>query len=299
MNLLETQRRMAAAIMVPLTAEGKIGTTTARGTSVKAEAALIIKPNDRLTSLERLEIYSRSYWFRLLDSFTEDFPGLEAIVGRERFARLATQYLRQSPSRSFTLRDLGSMLVDWLTRNPAYLGEHKELALDMARLEWAHVIAFDEMQAPVLDPEHLLEPSPEMRVGIQPYVTLLETQYPVDELRVAIRAADEGRSSASNAASRRRAHSVRKVGRSRKQQVFIAVHRVDSSVYYRRLEREEFQILRALQQGRPIGRAIATGLKHSVRPPDEIPQLLRLWFGAWAQFGWLTVYEKRKGKVST
>lgn len=298
MNLLETQRRMAAAMMVPLTAEGKIATKTARGTSMRAEAALILKPNNRLTSLERLEIYSRSYWFRLLDSFTEDFPGVEAIVGRERFAKLATQYLRECPSRSFTLRDLGSQVVDWLTRNPAYLGEHKELALDMARLEWAHVIAFDEMQAPVLDPEHLLEPSPEMRVGIQPYVTLLETQYPVDELRVSIRAADEGRSSASNAASRRRAHSVRKVGRSRKQQVFIAVHRVDSSVYYRRLEREEFQILRALQQGRPIGRAIAGGLKHSVRPPDEIPQLLRLWFGAWAQFGWLTVYQKRKGKES-
>ena len=52
-----------------------------------AEAAQIIKPNDRLSSLERLQIYSRSYWFRILDSFTEDFPGLRAIVGEKQFER--------------------------------------------------------------------------------------------------------------------------------------------------------------------------------------------------------------------
>lgn len=294
MNLLETQRRMAAAMMVPLTAEGRVAVKTARGTSTKAEAALILKPNDRLTSLERLEIYSRSFWFRLLDSFTEDFPGLEAIVGRERFAKLATQYLRQCPSRSFTLRDLGAQLVDWMTANPAYLGEQKELALDMARLEWAHVVAFDGAQAPLLDPEHLLEPTPEMRIGLQPYLSLLEVQYPVDELRVAIRATDDGRNSASNSAGRRRAHAVRKIGRSRKQTLMIAVHRVDASVYYRRLEPEEYRVLRALQRGQPIGRAIAEGLKGTHRTPDEIPQLLQEWFGAWSQFGWLTVFEKRK-----
>ncbi|MFN7991982.1 MAG: putative DNA-binding domain-containing protein [Bryobacteraceae bacterium] len=294
MNLLETQRRMAAAMMVPLTAEGRVAVKTARGTSTKAEAALILKPNDRLTSLERLEIYSRSYWFRLLDSFTEDFPGLEAIVGRERFAKLATQYLRQCPSRSFTLRDLGAQLVEWLTENPAYLGEQKELALDMARLEWAHIVAFDGAQAPLLDPEHLLEPSPEMRIGLQPYLSLLEVQYPVDELRVAIRATDDGRHSASNSSGRRKSHAVRKVGRSRKQALTIAVHRVDASVYYRRLEPEEYRLLRALQRGQPIGRAIFEGLNGSQRTPDEVPQLLQEWFGAWAQFGWLTVFEKRK-----
>ncbi len=28
-----------------------------------------IKPNDRLTSFERLEIYNRHYWFRVLSAF--------------------------------------------------------------------------------------------------------------------------------------------------------------------------------------------------------------------------------------
>ncbi len=33
----------------------------------------IIKPNDRLTGRERLEIYSRQYWFRVLDSLVRRF----------------------------------------------------------------------------------------------------------------------------------------------------------------------------------------------------------------------------------
>jgi hypothetical protein len=38
-------------------------------------AAEFIKPNDRLSSFERLEIYNRQYWFRVLDCLYDDYPG--------------------------------------------------------------------------------------------------------------------------------------------------------------------------------------------------------------------------------
>ena len=44
-------------------------------TEWRGEADALVKPNDRLTPLERLEIYSRSYWFRVLDCLYDDFPG--------------------------------------------------------------------------------------------------------------------------------------------------------------------------------------------------------------------------------
>jgi hypothetical protein len=66
MTLLEVQRRMANAIFQPLTRSDRM----AGGADAE-----FIKPNNRLTSLERLEIYSRSYWFRILDSLYDDFPG--------------------------------------------------------------------------------------------------------------------------------------------------------------------------------------------------------------------------------
>ena len=42
----------------------------------RARLIELVKPNDRLTSTERLNIYHRQYWYRILDSFNEDFPGL-------------------------------------------------------------------------------------------------------------------------------------------------------------------------------------------------------------------------------
>ena len=49
---------------------------------MRAAAAEFIKPNDRLSSFERLEIYNRQYWFRLLDCLYEDYPGLLSVLGK-------------------------------------------------------------------------------------------------------------------------------------------------------------------------------------------------------------------------
>src|SRR5580658_11114929 len=172
MNLLELQRRFAGAVMSPLKA------------SVSAQANELVKPNERLTSTERLNIYHRQYWYRILDSFSEDFPGLRAMLGERAFERLAKAYLTDCPSQAFTLRNLGSRLDRWLTEHPQFAGQKVGLALDMIRLEWAHIEAFDSAERKALGPEDLIELGPEMAIALQPYIRLLELQYPVDKLRV-------------------------------------------------------------------------------------------------------------------
>ena len=84
MNLLNIQRRMARAVMTPLTPSERMRSVAPDGKSNRRVAAEIIKPNDRLTSFERLEIYNRQYWFRVLAAFAEDFPGLRAVLGERR-----------------------------------------------------------------------------------------------------------------------------------------------------------------------------------------------------------------------
>src|SRR5271170_511823 len=217
MSLVKLQRQFATAIMAPLAPSGR-------------EAREFIKPNDRLTPLERLDIYRRSYWARVLDSLFDDFPGLCAILGRRAFGRLSKAYLADSPSRSFTLRDLGSRLEGWLRDHPAFGGEHLGLALDMVRLEWAHIEAFDGGTEKPLGPEDLLELGPEMRFGLQPHLRLLQLQYPVDDLRI------QGQ------ASRGRVRpALRRSGAPKPAPIALAVHRVESTVFYRRLDMEELR----------------------------------------------------------
>ena len=89
MTLLELQRRLMTAVMQPLTSSDGIATKTEDGRPMKVEADEFIAPNSRLTSLERLEIYSRSYWYRALASLYDDFPGLCAVLGQQGFHRLS------------------------------------------------------------------------------------------------------------------------------------------------------------------------------------------------------------------
>ena len=277
MTLLDMQRRMASAIFAPLTSSDRIDP------GVDAD---YIKPNRRMNSAERLEIYSRSYWFRILDSLYEDFPGLRAVIGERSFRQLSRAYLTECPSRSFTLRDLGSRLPEWLEGNPRYAGKLQAIAIDMARLEWAHIEAFDSASEKALGPEDLLELGADFRARLQPYIRLLDLTYPVDDLRIRVNAGDEERGATSNAAlKQKRGGALGRVIRLLPGRVFIAVHRLDHMVYYRRLVREEYLLLDAISRETPIGPAIEGAFKGSSM--SEAAQRLEEWFANWARLGWL------------
>jgi hypothetical protein len=95
------------------------------------------KGNDALSSFERQEIYNRQYWFRVLDSFYKDYPGLRAVLGDSAFLKTAEAYLARLPSRSWTMRNLGCGLVRLLAQEPQLAKNKLALVLEVARFEWA------------------------------------------------------------------------------------------------------------------------------------------------------------------
>src|SRR5262249_38276096 len=137
---------------------------------------------------ERLEIYNRQYWYRLIDSMYEDFPGLLAILGADKFNPLIRAYLAKYPSRSFTLRNLGSRMGQFLAEEAEWGAPYEEMAQDMARFEWAQVIAFDEGGKPPVRPDDLVGTDPDkLTLKLQPYITLLEMAYPLDDFSLALK----------------------------------------------------------------------------------------------------------------
>ncbi len=288
MSLLSIQRRMARAVMTPLTPAERMRPTAPDGRSLRKVAADIIKPNDRLTSFERLEIYNRQYWFRVLSAFAEDFPGLRAVLGERKFDAAAKAYINDCPSTSFTLRNLGSKLEIWLRKNPKWTGSRRELALDMVRLEWSDIDAFDGKAEPALKPEDLAGADPEtLRLQLQPYIHLLDLHYPVDDLLIELKKDEEDTDFASNAFNERHKQKrVRAVARLKPSTIFLAVHRLDDSVYFRRLEREEFLILKELRAGKTLSGAVASALRKSSIALEERPAQIQSWFQTWSTLGW-------------
>jgi putative DNA-binding protein len=289
MRLRAVQRNMARAVMRPLTRSDNMRQTAPDGSSMRAYASRFIKPNDRLTSFERLEIYNRQYWYRLLSSMIEDFSGLRTILGDRRFEAMCKAYLTDCPSRSFTMRNLGARLESWLGKHPKWAGSKQQLALDIVRLEWAEIEAFDGKQEPALRTEDLNSGAADanLRLELQPYVQLLALKYPVDDLLLEVRQEDEDTDFASNAfQERRKRKRVQAVAKLKPVRIFLVVHRVDYCVYFRRIEAEEFAILSALRAGKPLGKAIDVALRKSSIPLEDRAASVRQWFQNWATLGW-------------
>ncbi|MES2996991.1 MAG: DNA-binding domain-containing protein [Verrucomicrobiota bacterium] len=280
-SLSDFQSALSQAVMRPLAAGDLMGREN------RATANEFIKPNDRLTSADRLQIYNQQYWWRLLGSFAEDFRGLRAVLGERKFNKLATNYLTKIGSRSWNLRDLGTHLESYLRDHPELIAPHGPLATEMVRVEWARVLAFDGEPEPLLDAEKFARRKPaKMTLGLQPYITLLELRFPIDHLLKRLKRSESD--SASNAMSGGlRARRARLASKPLPQPIHLAIHRLDLLVYYKRLDPEAYFLLSALRDGKPLESACEIAFSDSADAPEIISEKVRTWFAAWMSFGWL------------
>jgi hypothetical protein len=282
-KLRSFQRLMAAAVVRPLDADDNLKAKWIDGRSMAKVAAEFIKPNDRLSSFERLQLYNQMYWYRIYEAMRDDCPGLQAAIGEKAFSKLSKAYLTQRPSQSFTLRDLCSRLVTFLGDNPSLTAPRTALAIEIARFEWAQTVAFDGEAPPTIPGEVLAKTPPhKLKLGLQPYITLLSLRHPVDTYVMSVKRREVMRSEASNtpdskvAATKR----IRRPALPKAAATFVAVHRHNNRLFYKRLDPAAFRILEALASGVVLSRAIEAG------GPAVKPAQVRAWFTSWMALGW-------------
>jgi hypothetical protein len=279
-KLADIQRAIAVTLFRPLTRDEGMQRAGA------AVAEEFIKPNDRLTAFERLQIYNQQYWWRLLGAFGEDFRGLRAMLDEARFDKLATAYLAAHGSTSWNLRDIGQHLVAFLEAHPVFTRPRTTLALDIARVEWARAIAFDEAEKPVLTPKQIARTSSDqLRLGLQPYLVLLELAHPVDDFMRTLKRSEISVVSNAVAATHPRSRKTFTVRKSRTP-IFLAVHRVNFAVYYKRLDPEAYRLLLALRAGATLEDACEQAFADSKELPEQSAARLQEWFARWMEFGW-------------
>ncbi len=291
-ELKRIQRAFWRVIARPLTRDNRTPRRGADGRATVRTVGAIIKPNDRLDAVERIEIYHRAYWFRILDSLYDDCPGLRAVLGERRFMRLAEAYLARHPSHSFTLRNLPRRLAAFIRAEPRWTRPHTALCADMARFEWAQVAVYDEAALPLFTTDDLLDSDPaSLKLNLQPYLQLLALDHPVDQFFLAVKQQESFlRHDASNTRARRAADPP--ASRSARpplpkpERCWVAVHRLDGTIYIKQLERAAFTMLTALRAGVPLEEAIARGVPARHRTDEALAGKVRDWFRNWTELGW-------------
>jgi hypothetical protein len=226
-SLQQTQQLLRKLITAP---EGVAAGLARLGPLDGARARALVAGDERLSAVERLDIYANMYFYRLRDALAEDFGAVCTVVGQDNFHNLVTDYLIAHPPSHFSLRYAGRNLPAFLLRHP--LLRHWPYLADLARLEWAILDAFDAADAAVLEPSTLTavpaERWPALRFQLTPSLRLLQLEWPADEVWEQVQRKE------TPAAPARTAVSVR-------------VWRQDLRVYHRRIDTAERAALTAIR----------------------------------------------------
>lgn len=248
------------------------------------ELDTVITASSKLTSLERMAIYSNAYYARLLECLSEEYPALVCALGEKAFGAFSMEYLQKYPPTSYTLGELGTHFPQFLeeTKPPAENTEADwtDLLIEIATLERIYSEVFDgpgiEEKAP-LTAETLnsiaLEDWPELTLQIAPCFRLLMFQFPVHEYISDVR---KGNTPAIP----------------EQQLTYLAVTRRNYIVRREPISESEYALLSNLQQGLKVGDAITQFAESGLMNPEELGAHLHQWFRHWTASGFFIAVVK-------
>ena len=124
-------------------------------------------------------------------------------------------------------------------------------------------------------------------LALQPHLQLLALRYGVDEIVLAVHRNKPATDIVSNAVTERQEARRLAVPKPRRSQTYLAVHRYQDSVYYRRIDREAFLLFSAIQEGEPISNAVEGAMTASKLPDVEQAAKIREYFAHASELGWL------------
>lgn len=241
----------------------------------------LIAPSSRMGGGQRLAVYQRGYFARLLECMAGQFRVLKQALGEELFDDFAREYLAVYPSQTYTLGELGARFPQFLEETrpdqdapPAEREAWPDFIIDLARLERAAFELFDapgsENQPP---PDWPTVPDAALRLA--PCFDLLSFRYPVNGYYQAVY---RGETPPLPPA----------------QPSFLAIARVNFQLGMFELPPLQFQFLQQLQHGRTVQEALAilaTQLEMGQQPAEVLWQI---WRAKWVAWGFFTAGPKRE-----
>jgi|CZKU01.1.fsa_nt_gi hypothetical protein len=261
-SLRGRQLRFAHALTTPESQPGPLD---------DAAAARWLTAGPRMTALERLEIYRRSYHARLVDCLVDDYPAVQHALVDAPFEALCRDYIAAFPSTGPNLNHFGRRMSAFVAERAPEPFPLRAFAADLAALEWAIVEVIHAPGASPLTLEGLRDVPPdawgELRFEATPAFRLLRFGHPVNEYFQAFRDG-ESPSIPGGAPSA------------------TVVYRSESTMWRMDLTEPMAQVLSALVAGEPLGEALARA-EGSLSHLDEAELAARVtaWFREWVAHG--------------
>ena len=244
------------------------------------QVASVIRRSNRMTAIERLEVYAGAYYTRLLECLEAEFPAVAHAVGREAFDQLGFLYLQQYPSTSYTLASLGETFPEYLAENrlpyetDVGVPDWADFLIDLAHLERLYSRVFDGPGAEKLDTlraDDLLAIPPDRRPSIRfetaPCLRVARYRFPVQSYASAVR------------------QKRKEIGVPDPLETHLAVSRINYRVRRWSITREQYRLLESLIAGNTLQQSLETAFAGSAADDATLAADLKQWFQEWTEAG--------------
>ena len=132
----------------------------------------------------RLDIYRNNVLHSLRSALGDLYPVVKRLIGNNCFNLIAVEFIREKPPSDPALLFYGEEFIDYLSQHQSVA--HLNYLPDVARLEFAHHIAFHSADVMPLDIGELAGVAPEslgeLVFEAHPSVSLLKSPWPVDAI---------------------------------------------------------------------------------------------------------------------
>lgn len=157
MNLAELQRYFASA--------------ATSGSGPLPELDRVFSSTEQLSARDRLAIYNRGYFYRLLDALSSVFSQTKRELGEADFERLGLGYIARHPSEHPAVERCGRSFAEYLRGIDA-----PTVIVDLAKLEWARLCALVAPNPSSVATADAIDPSlfPRARLRFVPSLHWLE-----------------------------------------------------------------------------------------------------------------------------
>jgi hypothetical protein len=275
--LQRTQEWFGSIIERPIDRNSAINPQAPSGLSICEEAVDFIQPSPTLKPHQRIEIYNQQYWWRLLSILQENFPLLTRLFGYIEFnERIATPFICHYRPTHWSLAHLGTLLPEYL--KSYYAGNDKRLVVHAATLDNAYGQAFIAKQLPSINLKDAGNCIMNMKLCLQPHITLYQLPYNLFSFRDAVIQQKSGDHFMDNP------FPMLEKG----DQFFILFRTLHNQLSWKQLSSAQYRILNRFASGNSAA-AVCDWLEtQNTEYVEEALENLHLWFQEWIINGWLT-----------
>jgi hypothetical protein len=284
--LADFQRWFGRASSRPLLADNATIARGVDGPALRTEAEARLNTVNGLTGLERLEVYNRQYWFRLITIMQEEYPCGLHVLGLDTFNLWVIRYLDAHPPMSPYLADMDSGFPPFLRRR------FRDTKGEAHREKVLQAVAYDKALSRAFDVPDIANPVSGSRAGSK-------ARSAVSRLSVSARWTRAGHLTplwmgwdfATYRALCREDESLLgrfPLKRKGRDGHGVCLHRHDNVIYEKAITRAEFLLLEALAKPRTLDQMFRAAMKSG--GPKERAAMERnvgAWFKEWTELGWI------------